>query len=112
MILISEDIIDKTIKYLNDFHGTEQNVYIKIAEGYDVIETSPNGPRGFGVFDPSNRVIYVPSLMEDDELVRTIAHEYRHFMQYCNGARAEEDFDEEDAEMFADYVLKQIKETT
>ena len=109
MIIISEDIIDKTIRYLNDNYSVDENVYIKIAEGYDVIETSPNGDRGFGVFDPNNRLIFIPSLMEDSELVRTIAHEYRHFMQYCDGARKEEDYDEKDAEEFADKILKELE---
>lgn len=110
MIRTSNKVIDKTIQYLNSKYSTKEDVYIKIAEGYDVIEANQDGDRGFGVFDADNNVIVIASEMEDEELIRTISHEYRHFMQKCNGAKKESDYDEKDAEEFSDKILNEIKE--
>lgn len=104
MIKISNEVINSTIEYLNENYNVDEEVFIKIAEGYDVIE-APNGERGFGVYDPETRTIYVPTEMEDEELIRTIAHEYRHFMQY-NG---NDDIDEVDAEEFADMIVEEMR---
>ena len=109
MIKISNKIIDKTIKYLNDNYSTKEDVYIKIAEGFEVVQDPTTGECGFGALDTKYKIICIPSLMEEEELIRTIAHEYRHFMQMCDGATTEEDFDEDDAENFADMILKEME---
>lgn len=104
MIKVSNKTIDKTITYLNDNYPIDKDVYIKIAEGFDVVEDPDTGERGFGAFDVEHRIIFIASVMEKEELVRTLAHEYRHAMQYFNS----DDFDEDDAEGFADKVLKEL----
>ena len=95
---------NKTIKHLNDNYPIKEDVYIKIAEGFDVVEDPKTGERGFGAFDTEHKVIFVASLMGKEELIRTIAHEYKHAMQLFNN----EEFDEDEAEKFADKVLKEI----
>lgn len=104
MIKFSNKIIDKTIKHLNDNYPIKEDVYIKIAEGFDVVEDPETGEVGFGCFNTEYRIIYIPSLMEKEELIRTIAHEYKHVMQLFNN----EEFDEDEAEKFADKILEEM----
>lgn len=105
MIRISNKIIDKTIKYLNDNYPTKEDVYIRIAEGFEVVSDPITGECGFGALNTEYKIIFIPSIMENNELIRTIAHEYRHFMQMCDGV----DFDENDAEEFADRIVKELE---
>lgn len=109
MIKISNPDIDRTIKYLNENYPTEKEVFLHICEGYETIET-PDG-MGFGVFVKPNSdnevpMIYIAGDMPNDDfqVIETLAHEYRHFMQYCNG----EEFSEEQAEEFARKVVDEI----
>lgn len=102
MIKISNQDIDKAIKYLNENYTTEKEVFLHICEGYDTIET-PDG-MGFGVFVKPNSDDEVPAIYiagdmpnDDFQVVETLAHEYKHFMQYCD----REQFSEEEAEEFA-----------
>lgn len=105
MIKISNDTIDKTIRYLEKNYPCDKEVYLHIAEGADCIE-APDGNRGFGVFVPEMSSIFIAEDIPEKEvaLIETIAHEYMHFLQYCNN----EPFDEEDAEKFAIEVRKGI----
>jgi len=109
MIKISNPDIDRTIKYLNENYQTEKEVFLHICEGYDTIK-SPDG-MGFGVFAKPNSddevpMIYIAGDMPNDDfqVVETLAHEYRHFIQYCSG----EEFSEERAEEFARKVVDEI----
>lgn len=102
MIKISNPHIDAAIQYLNESYPTEKTVFLHICEGYDVIET-PDG-RGFGVFVAPNAeedtpAIYIAGDMPNDDfqMVGTLAHEYKHFLQYCSG----EEYAEDQAEEFA-----------
>lgn len=96
------NIINKTIEYLKKNYPQEQNIEAVICEGYDCIE-GPDGTMGFGVFVPSELKIYLATDVPeyDYALIETTAHEYKHFMQYCEGMP----FDEEEAEAFAMYIL-------
>lgn len=105
MLKFSNKTIDKTIKYLNDNYPIKEDVYIKIAEGFDVVEDPETGERGFGAFHTEHKIIFVPSIMEKDELIRTIAHEYKHAMQMFNN----EEFREDEANDFADKILKELE---
>lgn len=105
MIKISNDTIDKTIRYLDKNYPID-DIYIRIAEGFEVIEDPETGECGFAAFHTEARIIFVASMMEPDELIRSIAHEYRHAMQLCN----DEEFNEDDAEEFADKILRELKE--
>lgn len=95
-------IINRTIEYLKRNYPQEQNIDVIICEGYDCIE-GPDGTKGFGVFIPSESKIYLATDVPEWEtgLIETTAHEYKHFMQHCEGMP----FDEEEAEAFALYIL-------
>lgn len=101
--------ISKTITFLNSEYPAQRDVFIHVCEGYDTIET-PDG-FGFGAFvKPKSHeeapAIYIAGDMPNDDfqIMKTIAHEYRHFMQWCNG----EEFSEEQAEDFAKEVVEKI----
>ena len=104
MILLVNDNVDKVLQYLDDKYAREEKVYIHIVEGADSIET-PEGI-GFGVFHVKHQQIYVAADIEEAEInvPMTIAHEYKHFLQWCEG----KPFDDVEAEEFAQMVVKEI----
>lgn len=109
MIKISNTEIDRTIKFLNENYPTEKEVFLHICEGYDTIETTDGC--GFGVFvKPETKEdipnIYIAGDMPNDDfqIAETLAHEYKHFMQWCNG----EEFSEQEAEDFAKEVIDKL----
>lgn len=109
MIKFVNEEINKTVAFLNSEYPTQKDVFIHVCEGYDTIET-PDGV-GFGVFvKPESKnetpTIYIAGDMpnNDFQIVETIAHEYRHFMEWCNN----EEFSEEQAEDFAKEVVEKI----
>lgn len=102
MLKIVNTEVDRTIKFLNENYTTDKDVFLHICEGYDTIE-APDGV-GFGVFvkpeeEDDAPTIFIAGDMPNDEfqIAETLAHEYCHFMQYCNG----KEFSEEEAEEFA-----------
>lgn len=105
--------IDSILKYLNQNYSTEKDVFIHICEEYDTIQ-SPDGGIGFGLFiKPESKEdlphIYIAGNMpnDDKELIETITHEYKHFLQWCNN----EEFDEEEADLFAEKAVKDLCKT-
>lgn len=109
MIKFVNERIYETIHFLNMRYSTDKDVYIHICEGYDTIET-PEGV-GFGVFhvpqsENEKPCIYIAGDMPNDDfqLVETIAHEYKHFMQWCKG----EAFSEKEADLFAGKVKREL----
>ena len=99
MIIFINPVINETIKCLNEHFAQKKEVFIHIAEGYDTIET-PTGI-GFGVFVPETQEIFVAGDMPEPQcLITTIAHEYKHFIQYCENRP----YSEEEAEEFAETV--------
>ena len=101
---MKKEIINKTIEYLEKHYPQKQKVNVRIYEGYDCIET-PTGV-GFAVFCPDTLEIYLATDLPDYEttLIETTAHEYKHFIQYCEG----QPFDEEEAEAFALDIVARI----
>lgn len=88
-------------------YPTDKEAYIHICEGYDTIEV--NGQVGFGVSRiPENAnenfEIWVAGDMDSEMLITTIAHEYKHFMQCCNG----DTFNEDEAEKFANKIFEEL----
>lgn len=107
MIKFLNEEVNKTIVFLNSKYPMEKDVFIHVCEGYDTIET-PEG-LGFGVFVKPEKENVVPQvyiagdmLNDNFQIPETIAHEYKHFMQWCNG----EEFSEEEAEKFAKEVVE------
>ena len=107
MIKIVNETIDKTIKFLQYQFPRYEDVYIHIAEDYDCV-MAPDGTKGFGVYVPDTRMIFIAGDVPEPEttLIETISHEYKHFLQHCEG----EPFDERDAEEFALRIVKELDE--
>ena len=105
VVVMKKDIINKTLEYLKKNYPQNQQVNVIICEGFDCIE-GPDGTKGFGVFVPDTLEIYIPTDVPEPEttLIETLAHEYKHFIQHCEG----QPFDEEEAESFAMYILHKL----
>ena len=105
MIVLVNDNVDKVLQYLEDNYKREEKVYMHIVESADSIET-PEGI-GFGVFDVEHQQIYVAADIEEAEInvPMSIAHEYKHFLQWCEG----KPFDDVEAEEFAQMVVREIE---
>lgn len=110
MIIFSNDTLHKTIIHLEKNYPTNEKVYLHIAEGFDSIE-GPDGQMGFGCYVPADKTIYLAGEMpeevpeKDTAILETLAHEYKHFLQDCE----EKPFDEEEAENFAQKVIKDME---
>lgn len=104
MLEIASSNFLKASNYLIDNYPQNKRAIVHVAEGYDTIET-PGGV-GFGVFVPETLEIFIAGSMPggEESLIKTLAHEYRHFMQYCEG----KPFNEEEAEEFAEEIYKKI----
>lgn len=117
MIKISNKIIDKTIQYLNTNYCVDDTVYIKILEDYDCV-MDKDGEMGWAVLNTETKTIYIPALVSpiddsdkvdyEEEIIRRIAHEYKHFLQMCNGEELWTEQCEDDAENFADKIVTEI----
>lgn len=99
--------ITAAVNYIQKNFSREENVTVYIMEDYDTIQ-SPDGGVGFGVFVPAAMEIYLAGDIPEKEegLIKTLSHEYKHFLQHCEG----KPFDEEEAEAFAEEIYKRIKE--
>lgn len=104
MLEIASSNFLKASNYLIDNYPQNKRAIVHVAEGYDTIET-PGGV-GFGVFVPETLEIFIAGSMQggEESLIKTLAHEYRHFMQHCEG----KPFNEEEAEEFAEEIYKKI----
>lgn len=57
------------------------------------------------MFNRETNHCYVAGEIEEEQVLKTIAHEYKHYIQKCEGV----DFNEEKAEDFADYVYNKFR---
>ena len=62
----------------------------------------PDGSMGFGVFVPTEEKIYIADDLPggEESMIETVAHEWKHWLQYCN--------DEEEAEDFARQIVEEF----
>lgn len=104
--IVSSDFL-KATNYLIDNYPTDKRLIVHVMEGYDTIET-PTG-KGFGVFIPETLEIYIAGDMpgESEDLIKTLAHEFKHFLQYCDG----KPFNETEADEFAEEIYKKAIST-
>lgn len=105
MLEIASSDFLKASNYLIDNYPADKKLIVHVMEGYDTIET-PDGS-GFGVFVPETLEIFIAGDMPEKEknLITTLAHEYKHFLQYCAG----KPFDEAEAEEFAEEIYRKVK---
>ena len=109
MIKIISNEVNEFIKYLNEKYKTEKDVYMHIIENCDVVKNPQTGTTAYGAYVSSPNGdynhIYIAGLC--DEVLWTIAHEYKHHLQKYN---EQVDFSEEDADNFADKVVNDFME--
>lgn len=104
MIKIINDDINDFLRFLDENYPIEQNVYIHICEGFDTIQEPNTENVAFGMFGNNNDHIYVAGNIPKEQILKTIAHEFKHFVQkYSN-----QEYNESDAENFADKIYKEF----
>ena len=105
MIVIHSDNVNRMLLHIDKNYSVDKKVYMHIIDDCDCIEAR-DGSRGFGVFIPYNQSIYVATDIPDAEInvPMTIAHEYKHFLQWCDG----KPYDDEEAEQFAEQLIREI----
>ena len=61
---------------------------------------------GSGVFVPTEEKIYIADDLPggEESMIETVAHEWKHWLQYCN----DEAYDEEEAEDFARQIVEEF----
>ena len=112
MIKIISDEINDFLEFLNAEYPRDASFYLHICEGHDSIQDPYTKGIAFGMFGRETNHCYVAGELEIEQILKTIAHEHKHFLQKCD----ELSFNEEDAENFADYMYNKfncdIRKTT
>lgn len=118
MLRILDDRTERFVKFLNLRYPCEADIRLMVLQGYDAVTSDASGVEGFAAFLPEPNLIMLPTdvpsaVVEigDAELTRdfvihNLAHEYAHALQFNGQRKAAEDKLEEDADTFADEVLK------
>ena len=101
--IISENVSD-FIEFLNNEYPRDELFYLHICEGHDSIQDPYTERSGFGMFSKETNHCYVAGDLEEEQVLKTIAHEYKHFLQKCDMI----DFNEDDAEDFAENVYNKF----
>jgi Zn-dependent peptidase ImmA (M78 family) len=107
MIKIINENINNFITYLNNNYSIDQTAYVHICEGFDTIQEPETDNVAFGMFGNYNDHIYIAGDMPEEQVLKTIAHEYKHFIQKYSDAA----FDENEAENFADMIYQEFMST-
>ena len=102
MIKIISDEINDFLEFLNAEYPRDESFYLHICEGHDSIQDPYTKGIAFGMFGRENDECYVAGDLETEQILKTIAHEYKHFSQKYKG----EDFNKEASEDFAEDVYK------
>lgn len=104
-LLYLQNAFSKIIEDLEDPED-RYGVDVIIAFDADHIET-PDGQKGFGVFDTDTDSIYIAADIPEPEetLIETTAHEFMHYIQKIKG----KPYSEEEAEHFTETVRYQVK---
>lgn len=104
MIKIINDEINDFIEFLNSEYPKDESFYLHICEGHDSIQDPYTDSLAFGMFGRQNDECYVAGDLETEQILKTIAHEYKHFLQKYDNV----EFKEEEAENFAEDVYKRF----
>lgn len=100
MIKIISDEINDFIELLQTEYSNDAPFYLHICEGCDSVQDPYTEKLAFGMFNRETNHCYVAGDLEEEQVLKTIAHEYKHYTQKCSSV----EFDEDDAENFADYM--------
>ena len=107
MIRILNDFELSFIEFLNKKHFTDEEVKLSILHNYDCVDGGDE--TGFAVYVPELKTIMLPTETPEEcadmkeFIIHNLAHEYKHFLQDVNG----EEFNEDEADKFADEVVSE-----
>jgi Zn-dependent peptidase ImmA (M78 family) len=104
MIKIISDEINDLLEFLNAEYPKDELFYLHICEGHDSIQDPYTEGLGFGMFNKETNHCYVAGDLEEEQVLKTIAHEYKHFLQKYD----EVEFNEKEAEDFSDEIYKRF----
>ena len=110
MIEILNEYDLKFISYINKLKLTDKKVKLSILHNYQSVGSSDDNI-GFAVYLPEINTIMLPTERPEeladakDFIIHNLAHEYKHFLQDCNG----EEFNEDEADKFADDIVERFK---
>jgi hypothetical protein len=78
MLVITNNIVDKTIKHLNENYKLEEEVQVHFIPGYETIADA-NGEVGYYVFDKKTMEVFIPTVVlnkENNSLEDTVPTPY------------------------------------
>ena len=104
MIKIINENVNDFIELLQKEYSNDAPFYLHICEDCDSIQDPYTERLGFGMFSKETNHCYVAGDLEEEQVLKTIAHEYKHFLQKCNMI----DFNEDDAEDFAEMMYNKF----
>lgn len=108
MIKILDEFELNFIKFLNDKKYTDKEVRLSILHNYESVSAGDGGD-GFAVYIPETKTIMLPTKIPDEIadmkefVIQNLAHEYCHFIQDVT----EREFNEEEADNFAEVVVNE-----
>ncbi len=113
----SEQMAGPFLRWLEKQSPVDRDLFVQIAPDESHALQSPDGGHGFAVFVPADGTMFsvsIPALLrvcgrEADEALYQfrwcLAHEYRHFTQFCNG----QPYDEQEADEFGHAMAKEFE---
>lgn len=104
MIKIISDELNDFLEFLNAEYPKDESFYLHICEGHDSIQDPYTEGIAFGMFGRENDECYVAGDLGIEQVLKTIAHEYKHFLQKYDSLN----FDEDDAEIFANLIYNRF----
>ena len=83
MIKIISDEINDFLELLQNEYSNDAPFYLHICEGCDSIQNPCTEGLAFGMFNRETNHCYVAGELEEEQVLKTIAHEYKHYVQKC-----------------------------
>lgn len=108
MIRILNDFELNFINFLNKKHFTDQEVKLSILHNYESVGGDDENV-GFAMYVSELKTIMLPTEVPEEVkdmkefVIHNLAHEYKHFLQDVNM----EEFDEDEADTFADEIVSE-----
>lgn len=97
MLIYNQEKYKEFIDFLNKELPIDNDVKIKLLEGYDSIEVVQTGEKVFALYWVEKKTIYLPNKNDIEITYTNLAHEYIHAWQEDNN----KEFDENEAQLKA-----------
>ena len=118
MLRVLDKRMEEFIQFLNNKYPCNADIRILPLHGYDAVTSDTSGAEGFAVFLPEENIIMLPmevpqKILEENDgdftrdfVIRNLAHEYAHALQFNGDREVDEDLLEEDADTFAERAIQ------